>query len=89
MRSEADITRSAVSVLRVESMDAAAGVSGASASSKLIDQANAACDRLEQILGRIKPPATHKVALAELIALRVRIADLANRGLKGSDCQTP
>ncbi|HEY6355973.1 MAG TPA: ParB/RepB/Spo0J family partition protein [Burkholderiaceae bacterium] len=86
---DADITRSAVSSLRLERKDAAVAAPPASPSNKLIAQANAACDRLERALGRVKPPAMHKVALAELVALRVRVADLANRWLQGSDRQTP
>ncbi len=52
-------------------------------------QANAACDRLERALGRIKPSNSFKVALPELIALRIRVQDITKQWLQGSDRQTP
>ena len=56
---------------------------------KLIAQANAACDRLERALSRIKPPDASPVAAPELIALRSRVEGIATRWLQGSDRQTP
>jgi len=89
MAGDAEITRAAVAAMRADRTDAASGVAASSPSSNLIAQANAACDRLEQALGRIKPPATYQVASADLVALRARVADLATRWLQGSDRQTP
>ena len=87
--SGAEITRTAVSALRAET-DAGAGSEEApSSSNKLIAQAHAACDRLERALGRIQPSNSYKVALPELIALRIRVEDITKRWLQGSDRQTP
>ena len=86
---DTEITRGAVSSMRSERSDAAANVPAVSSSVKLLARANAACDRLEQALGRIKPPGTCDVAPADLTALRVRITDLATCWLQGSDRQTP
>ena len=58
-------------------------------SNKLIAQANAACDRLERALGRIQPSNSYKVALPELIALRIRVENITKHWLQGSDRQTP
>lgn len=58
-------------------------------SNKLIADANAACDRLEQALNRIQPSNSHKVALPELVALRIRVEDIAKHWLQGSARQTP
>jgi ParB family chromosome partitioning protein len=82
MAGEAEITRAAVSAMRTERTDVASQRSGLSPAAKLIAQANAACDRLEQTLGRIEP-AMHEVAPADLVALRQRIADFATRWLQG------
>ena len=86
---DAEITRAAVSVMRADRTGAAAGVPATSSSARLLVQANAACDWLEQALERIKPSATLGVAPADLVALRVRIADLASRWVQESDCQIP
>ena len=87
--SGADITRAAVSALRDPSGGVVAGEAAPSPSNKLIAQANAACDRLERALGRIQPSNSYKVALPELIALRIRVEDITKRWLQGSDRQTP
>lgn len=87
--SDTEITRAAVSSMRSERSDAAANVPAVSSSVKLLARANVACDRLEQALGRIKPPATCDAAPADLTALRVRITDIATCWLQGSDRQTP
>lgn len=87
--SGAEITRTVVSALRAEPGAGAASEEAPSASNKLIAQANAACDRLEWALGRIQPSNSDKVALPELIALRVRVEEITRRWLQGSDRQTP
>ena len=61
----------------------------ASPPDKLIAQANAACDRLECALSRIKLPDSSPIAAPELIALRSRVEGIATRWLQGSDRQTP
>ena len=87
--SGAEITRTAVSALRAEPDAGAASKDAPSPSNKLIAQANAACDRLERALGRIKPPVASSIALPELIALRGRVEIITQRWLQGSDRQTP
>ncbi len=89
LASDAEITRSAVAALRAAPEKVAATGPAPSASNKLIDQANAACDRLERALGRIRPTNSYKVALPELIALRIRVEDITTHWLQGSDRQTP
>ena len=89
LASAAEITRTTVSALRSSSEDGAASVATPSTSNRLITQANAACDRLERALGRIRPSNSYKVALPELIALRIRVEDITKRWLQGSDRQTP
>jgi ParB family chromosome partitioning protein len=89
LASGAEITRTTVSALRGSSEDGAASMASPSSSNTLITQANAACDRLERALGRIRPSNSCKVALPELIALRIRIEDITKRWLQGSDRQTP
>lgn len=84
-----DITRTSVSALRAASDDGAASVVASSPSNKLIAQAHAACDRLERALRRIRPGSIYKVALPELIALRIRVEDLPKHWPQGSDRQTP
>ena len=86
---EAEITRSAISALRLLRPSAAASVPQVSPASKLFAQANAACDRLERALSNIEASTSDAVAPPELLALRVRIADLASRWVRGSDRQTP
>ena len=87
--SGAEITRTAVSALRAEPDTGAATEAAPSPSNKLIAQANAACDRLERARGRIQPSNSYKVALPELIALRIRVEDITKHWLQGSDRQTP
>ena len=87
--SGAEITRTAVSALRAETDAGAASEDAPSPSNRLIAQANAACDRLERALGRIQPSNSYKVALPELIALRIRVEDITKHWLQGSDRQTP
>ena len=89
LNSGAEITRSAVSALRADPDAGAASEEAPSPSNKLIAQANAACDRLERALGRIQPSNSYKVALPELIALRIRVEDITKHWLQGSDGQTP
>ncbi len=87
--SGAEITRTAVSDLRADPDAGAASEDAPSPSNKLIAHANAACDRLERALGRIQPSNSYKVALPELIALRIRVEGITKRWLHGSDRQTP
>lgn len=87
--SGAEITRSAVAALRAEPEEGVVTVASHSPSNKLIAQANAACDRLERMLGRIQPSNSYKVALPELIALRIRVEDITKHWRQGSDRQTP
>ncbi len=89
LASGAEITRSAVSALRTAPEEGAATGPTPSSSNKLISQANAACDRLERALGRIRPTNSYKVALPELIALRIRVEDITTHWLQGSDRHTP
>ena len=87
--SGAEITRAAVSALRAEPATNAMIEGAPALSNKLIAQANAACDRLERALGRIQPSNSYKVALPELIALRIWVEDITKHWLQGSDRQTP
>ena len=84
-----EITRAAVSALRASPSEISATGPGPSPSNKLIAHANAACDRLERALSRIQPSNSHKVALPELVALRIRVEDITKHWLQGSDRQTP
>ena len=85
----AEITRTAVSAIRSSSDEAAPTVPAGFPPDKLIAQANAACDRLERALSRIKPPDASSVAMPDLIALRGRIETITKHWLQGSDRQTP
>ena len=89
LNSGAEITRTAVSALRADLDSGAASEEAPSSSNKLVARANVACDRLERALGRIQPSNSCKVALPELIALRIRVEDITKHWLKGSDGQTP
>jgi len=89
LASEAEITRTAVSAMRAAPDAPATSEQVRATSNKLVAQANAACDRLERALGRIQPSNFYKVALPELIALRIRVEDITKRWLHGSDRQTP
>lgn len=88
LASEAQITRTAVSAMRAAPDAPATSEEVRAPSNKLVAQANAACDRLERALSRIQPSNSYKVALPELIALRIRVEDITKRWLHGSDCQT-
>lgn len=87
--SEAEITRSAVSALRAARADVVLTTPVPPSSNRLIAQAQAACDRLDRALGRIRPSNADEVALPELIALRIRVEDITKGWLQGSDRQTP
>lgn len=84
-----EITRTAVSAIRSSSDEAVATVRAGTSPDKLIAQANAACDRLERALSRIKPTDAGQVAAPDLIALRGRVEAITNGWLQGSDRQTP
>ena len=85
----AEITRAAVSAIRSAADVATPTVPAAAAPGKLIVQADAACDRLERALSRIKLPDAGTIAAPELIAPRTRVEAIATRWLQGSDRQTP
>ena len=89
LASAADITRASVSAIRSAADEPGPTALDVSPPDKLIAQANAACDRLERALGRIRPSNSYEVALPELIALRIRVEDITKRWLQGSDRQTP
>ena len=89
LTSGSDITRTTVSALRAAADDGTSGAEASSPTDKLIAQAHAACDRLERAIRRIRPGSTYKVALPELIALRIRVEDLPKHWPQGSDRQTP
>lgn len=84
-----DITRDTVAALRAVSCERPPHEPSKSQSSQLIAQASTACDRLERALGRIRSSEPFEVRLPELIALRIRVEDIARRWLQGSDRQTP
>lgn len=77
------ITRDAVAAMRDETAAA-----DPSTTSRWIHQAHAACERLERALARVKLP-TDAQSLANLAALRERIAALSEQLPQGSDRQTP
>jgi ParB family chromosome partitioning protein len=89
LASEAEITRASVSAIRSAADEPAAAEPTVFPPDKLIAQANAACDRLERALRRIKPPMASPIAAPDLIALRGRVETIAQRWLQGSDRQTP
>ena len=89
MDGEAEITRAAVSAMRSAAAEPRQAEAAVAPPDKLIAQANAACDRLERALSRIKPPTQSTVAMPELVALRSRVEAIATRWLQGSDRQTP
>ena len=80
---EGPITRDAVATLRSQ-----AKASGLLPTTRWLDQAHAACERLERLLVRVKPPADAE-SLAALVALRARVAALSEHLPQGSDRQTP
>ncbi len=89
LASEAEITRASVSAIRSAADEPAPAEPAVSPPDKLITQANAACDRLERALSRIKPPDASTVAAPELIALRSGVEAITTRWLQGSARQTP
>jgi hypothetical protein len=79
MTGEGEITRSAVAALRAASvLTNALSVAVAKRSTSLIEQANAACNRLEVLVIRVKKSKPAQ-AQPELAALRRRIGELADR----------
>lgn len=89
LASAADITRASVSAIRSATDEPVPTEPAVSPPDKLIAQANAACDRLERALSRIKPPDASPGATTDLIALRGRVETITQRWLQGSDRQTP
>jgi ParB family transcriptional regulator, chromosome partitioning protein len=76
---EGEITRSAVAALRAASASTSApNAAFAKRSTSLVEQANAACARLEVLVIRVKKSEPAQ-AQPELAALRRRVADLADR----------
>ena len=79
MTGEGEITRSAVAALRAASVPTGAqSAADAKRSPSLIEQANAACTRLELLVIRVKKSEPAQ-AQPDLTALRRRIAELADR----------
>ncbi len=89
LASEADITRVSVSAIRSAVDEPVPSDLAVTPPDKLIAQANAACDRLERALSRIKPTDASPIAEPDLIALRTRVEAITTRWLQGSDRQTP
>lgn len=89
LASEADITRASVSAIRSAADKPVPNKPAVSPPDKLIVQANAACDRLERALTRLKPTDASPSAAPDLVALRSRLECIATRWLQGSDRQTP
>ena len=88
MDGDGEITRNAVTAMKAERPEPARSAK-ASAQADVIARANAACDRLERALAQVEQPAGVTVALPDLVALRIRVEDLAKSWLQGSDRQTP
>lgn len=80
---EGAITRGAVASLRNE-----ATASARPSTTRWLDRAHAACERLERLLARIRLPIDAQ-SLADLVALRARVAALSEHLPQGSDRQTP
>jgi len=76
--SEAEITRTTVTAMRAASRPAPKAARSFSAPATLLIHANSACERLEQILTRLKK-VEHDIPEVDLAALRQRVADLASR----------
>lgn len=85
---EGEITRNVVTAMRVERSEPARAAK-VSAQANAIALANAACDRLERALAQVERPAAVTVALPDLVALRLRVENIAKSWLQGSDGQTP
>ncbi len=85
---DAEITRTAVAALKAH--DTASGPRSKTA--RLADalaRAHVACDRLERALARVEGPPPNAIAIPELVALRIRVENIARKWLSGSDRQTP
>jgi ParB family chromosome partitioning protein len=89
LASGVEVTRAAVSAIRSAPDKVASTEPVVSQTDKLIAQANAACDRLERALCRIKSPDASPIAVPGVIALRGRVEGITTRWLQGSDRQTP
>jgi len=82
---DGEITRDVVTAMKAERP---ARPAKACAQADAIARANAACDRRERALAQVEQPA-ESTALPDLVALRIRVEDLAKSWLRGSDRQTP
>jgi ParB family transcriptional regulator, chromosome partitioning protein len=85
---EGEITRNVVTAMKAERPEPARAAK-VSTQADVIARANAACDRLERALAQVEQPGGVTAAPPDLMALRVRVEDLTNRWLRGSDRQTP
>jgi ParB family chromosome partitioning protein len=85
---DAEITRGAVAAMKTGQVEPAAAPK-ASAQADAVARANAACDRLERALAQIRRGAEFTAASPDVVALRIRVEDLARCWLLGSDRQTP
>ena len=79
---DGEITRNAVTAMKAERPERTRSAK-ASTQADLIARANAACDRLERALAQVEQPAGFTVALPDLVALRIRVEDLARRWAPG------
>jgi ParB family chromosome partitioning protein len=86
--SDAEITRIAVAALKADGI-APGPRPKAARQADALARAHAACDRLERALARVDGPPPYTVAIPELVALRIRVEDIARKWLSGSDSQTP
>lgn len=89
LASGAEITRAKVSVIRSVPEETAPTDPVASPPDRPIAQANAACDRLERALSRIKLSDGETGLTPQLVVLRARLEGITKRWLLGSDRQTP
>jgi ParB family chromosome partitioning protein len=89
LANEAGITRASLSAIRSSADEPVANEPAVSAPDKLIAQADAACDRLERALSRIKATDASPMAVPALTVLRGRVECISTRWLQGSDRQTP
>ena len=79
---DSEITRNVVTAMKAERPEPARSAKP-SAQADAIARANAACDRLERALAQVEQPAGVTLALPDLVALRIRVKDLAGRWLQG------
>jgi ParB family transcriptional regulator, chromosome partitioning protein len=77
---DAPITRTAVAELRADSA-APVPKSKAARQTDALARAHAACDRLERALARVDGPTPYTIVLPELVALRIRVEDIARNWL--------